>query len=107
MSRARLASPRAGRSRAILSGRLQPLFEAGAGELRARVGQRGALRIRRGVGVAGLSQQTATALADLDRVTSAGKERCCRIGETPLTRARDLGDPAVLDLRLLGGVGER
>jgi len=29
------------------------------------------------------------------------------LGETLLTRARDLGDPAVLDLRLLGGVGER
>ena len=48
--------------------RREPLFEAGAGELRARVGQRGALRIGRGVRVAGLA-----ALADLERVTSAGE----------------------------------
>ena len=81
--------------------------EARAGDLRARVGQRGALLIGRGVRVARLGQRTATARADLERVTSAGEERRCRIGETLLLRTCDLGDPAVLDLRLLGRVGER
>jgi hypothetical protein len=35
-------------------GRREPLLEGGTGELRARVGQRGALRIGGGVRVAGL-----------------------------------------------------
>src|SRR5512132_2659236 len=82
-------------------GRREPLFEAGAGELRARVGQRAALRIGRGVRVAGLA-----ALADLARVTSAGEERGGRVGETLLLRTGDFGDPAILDLPLLGRVGE-
>jgi hypothetical protein len=68
---------------------------------RARVGQRGALRIGRGVRVAGLA-----APADLDRVTSASEEQGGRIGEALLLRAGDLGDPAVLGLRLLARVGE-
>ena len=47
-------------------GRREPILEAGARELRARVGERGALGVGRGVGVVGLRQRTAAALADLD-----------------------------------------
>src|SRR5213080_1713490 len=79
---------------ALHLGRREPLFEAGAGELRARVRQRGALRIGRGVRVAGLA-----ALADLERVTSAGEERGGRIGETLFLGTGDFSDFAVLDLR--------
>src|SRR5919201_4614522 len=93
--------------RSMALGCREPLFEAGAGELCGRAGQRGALRIGRGVRAVGLRERSATGLADLERVTSAGEERRCRIGETLLPRARDLGAPAVLDLRLLGRVGER
>ena len=88
-------------------GRREPIFETGAGELRARVRQRGALRIGRGIRVAGPTHQDRlAAFPDLDRVPSAREQRGGRFGETLLPRAGDLGDRAVLDLRLLGGVGE-
>src|SRR5918994_5186435 len=80
---------------ALPLGRREPLFEAGAGELRARVGQRGALRIGRSVRVAGLA-----ALADLERVTSAGEEHGGCIGETLPLRGGAPRDSALLGLPL-------
>ena len=66
----------------------EPLFKAGAGELRARVGQRGALRIGRGVRVAGLRQRTATGLADLERVTRLAKSAAATSARRRLVRRR-------------------
>src|SRR5829696_2278926 len=72
--------------------RREPLFEAGAGKLRARVGQRGAGCVRRGVRVVGSRyQHRLKLLAYLQRLTPAGEERGGRIGETLLLRAGDLG----------------